>query len=234
MGHTNETANVLLSQFLGSDKPAWLVDYNGDMAKIDAYAYATKVKADANESAITSLGNRVTTVENNITNTITPALTAAQNNITTLQGNITTINSLIGNGTPTTTDQTIIGAINEINGEIPHNKITVVADGVMTFADALKEIFDGVDDLSKIDPNAYIKHVTGANEFTKFTVRKVDSTSIEVYNGRVTGSDLRVAAMVASSTLASCSYSQAKIDGNGLTITPYTTDPLTGSLVFVY
>ena len=118
MGHTNETANVELSQFLGTDKPAWLVDYNGDMAKIDAYAYATKVKADANESAITSLGNRVTTVENNITNTITPALTNAQNNITTLQGNITTINSLIGNGTPTTTDQTIIGAINEINAVV--------------------------------------------------------------------------------------------------------------------
>ena len=124
MGHTNETANVELSQFLGTDKPAWLVDYNGDMAKIDAYAYATKVKADANESAITSLGNRVTTVENDITNIITPALTAAQNNITTLQGNITTINSLIGNGTPTTTDQTIIGAINEINGNL--NKCVAV------------------------------------------------------------------------------------------------------------
>lgn len=115
MGHTNETTNLELSQFLGTDKPAWLVDYNGDMAKIDAYVYAIKVKADANENAITSLGNRVTAIENNLTNTIIPALTAAQNNITILQGNITTINSLIGNGTPTTTDQTLIGAINEMN-----------------------------------------------------------------------------------------------------------------------
>ena len=129
MGHTNETANVELSQFLGTDKPAWLVDYNGDMAKLDAYIYAVKVKADANESAITSLGNRVTTVENDITNTITPALTAAQNNITTLRGNITTINSLIGNGTPTTTDQTIIGAINEINANVTGDK-SVSASGV--------------------------------------------------------------------------------------------------------
>ena len=154
MGHTNETANVELSQFLGTDKPAWLVDYNGDMAKIDAYAYATKVKADANESAITSLGNRVTTVENDVTNTITPALTAAQNNITTLQGNITTINSLIGNGTPTTTDQTIIGAINEINSNLT-NALDIKSDfEAITFSsvadDALGVISGSIDLTDKI------------------------------------------------------------------------------------
>lgn len=36
MTATNKTVNYELSQFVGTDRPTWLVDYNGDMAKIDA------------------------------------------------------------------------------------------------------------------------------------------------------------------------------------------------------
>lgn len=36
MTATNHTNNYNLSQFTGTDRPSWLVDYNGDMAKIDA------------------------------------------------------------------------------------------------------------------------------------------------------------------------------------------------------
>ena len=36
MSSTNKTTNYELSQFLGTDKPAWLSDYNTDMGKIDA------------------------------------------------------------------------------------------------------------------------------------------------------------------------------------------------------
>ena len=36
MTATNHTKNYSLSQFVGTDRPTWLVDYNGDMAKIDA------------------------------------------------------------------------------------------------------------------------------------------------------------------------------------------------------
>ena len=35
MSSTNKTTNYDLSQFVGSDKPAWLSDYNQDMSKID-------------------------------------------------------------------------------------------------------------------------------------------------------------------------------------------------------
>lgn len=35
MSSTTKTANLELSQFVGTDKPAWLTDYNGDMQKID-------------------------------------------------------------------------------------------------------------------------------------------------------------------------------------------------------
>lgn len=36
MTATKHTENYNLSQFVGTDRPTWLVDYNGDMAKIDA------------------------------------------------------------------------------------------------------------------------------------------------------------------------------------------------------
>ena len=36
MGHSNETPNLHLSQFVGgTDKPGWVADYNADMDKID-------------------------------------------------------------------------------------------------------------------------------------------------------------------------------------------------------
>lgn len=62
MGHTNQTTNYGLTQFLGTDKPAWLVDYNGDMLKIDNamksisdVADAAKTKSDDNEIAISGI-----------------------------------------------------------------------------------------------------------------------------------------------------------------------------------
>lgn len=36
MTATNKTKNYNLSQFVGSDRPTWLGDYNSDMSKIDA------------------------------------------------------------------------------------------------------------------------------------------------------------------------------------------------------
>lgn len=36
MSATNHTENYNLSQFVGTDHPTWLGDYNGDMTKIDA------------------------------------------------------------------------------------------------------------------------------------------------------------------------------------------------------
>ena len=48
MTATSHTDNYNLSQFVGTDRPTWLGDYNGDMAKIDAQM---KANADAIESA---------------------------------------------------------------------------------------------------------------------------------------------------------------------------------------
>lgn len=48
MTATNHTENYDLSQFVGTDRPTWLGDYNSDMTKIDA---RMKANADAIEQA---------------------------------------------------------------------------------------------------------------------------------------------------------------------------------------
>ena len=51
MTATNKTANYELSQFVGSDRPTWLGDYNGDMSKIDA-----QLKQNADDIASAASG----------------------------------------------------------------------------------------------------------------------------------------------------------------------------------
>lgn len=55
MTATNHTKNYNLSQFTGTDRPTWLGDYNGDMAKIDA-----QLKQNADDIKSASAGNLTT------------------------------------------------------------------------------------------------------------------------------------------------------------------------------
>lgn len=52
MSSTNKTTNYQLSQFIGSDKPAWLTDYNGDMTKIDTALKTISDNADSKISEV--------------------------------------------------------------------------------------------------------------------------------------------------------------------------------------
>lgn len=67
MSSTNKTANYELSQFVGTDIPSILSDYNGDMRKIDAGIAEVATSAGSSASAVSALAGRVTTAENNIT-----------------------------------------------------------------------------------------------------------------------------------------------------------------------
>lgn len=136
MASTTKTTNLELSQFVGTDKPAWLTDYNGDMQKIDngykkledantatqADLDATKqdlsgsktdiadVKADiqALEAQDIAIGNRLTVVEGNYD--------TMHHEVAINQQNIDDIKTDLGIDTPlTTTATTVHGAINEMN-----------------------------------------------------------------------------------------------------------------------
>ena len=117
MSATNATTNYSLPLFIGTDKPAWLVDWNAAMTDIDAQMKVNATAILANETAISGLSTTVSAHTTSIS-TISGQITTLTTGLNTAQGNINTINSLIGNGEPTTSDKTLIGAINEIYGMI--------------------------------------------------------------------------------------------------------------------
>lgn len=108
MSSTNKTTNYDLSQFVGTDKPAWLTDYNQDMSKIDtgihtAQSTATGAdgKADANTANIgdmtylsTTAKNTLVAAINEVDSTADSAYNVASNASQTAQGVSTRVSTL--------------------------------------------------------------------------------------------------------------------------------------------
>lgn len=82
MSSTNKTANYNLSQFIGTDKPAWLTDYNSDMSKIDAGIDAAKDTADAASGSATAANTAIGDLTN-LQTTAKTTLVAAVNEVDT-------------------------------------------------------------------------------------------------------------------------------------------------------
>ena len=80
MASTNKTTNYELSQFLGTDKPAWLSDYNTDMSKIDTQM---KLNADGVTSAAGSASTANTSIGTlaNLTTDVKTSLVGAINEV---------------------------------------------------------------------------------------------------------------------------------------------------------
>ena len=96
MASTNKTSNYELSQFVGSDKPAWLGDYNSDMSKIDT---AIKNASDTATSASGSASSATTAIGDisTLTTTDKTSLVGAVNEVNTTAGTAqTTANSAYG------------------------------------------------------------------------------------------------------------------------------------------
>lgn len=117
MSYTNETLNYHLPQWVGSDKPTWLVDLNGAFAAIDTGLAAVQTQSDATDLVVSGHTSAITALQGTTSDQGT-AITGLRTDVDHNTGDISTINSLIGNGTPTTTDKTIIGAINELHDDI--------------------------------------------------------------------------------------------------------------------
>lgn len=83
MSSTNKTTNYNLSQYIGSDKPTYLSDYNSDMFEIDKQM---KINADNVATAIqgaTDAGTLASTANSTATTANTNANTAIANNAAT-------------------------------------------------------------------------------------------------------------------------------------------------------
>ncbi len=141
MAHTNATANYELSQFLGTDKPAWLVDYNGDMLKIDT---ALKAVADAEAASAEDIQELQDAI----------GAEGLTGRITEIENNIGDIKTDIGSVPLPTTAQSLTGAIAELKGvndsqtaSIEQNARTIAQvggaiEGVSQLAYTIADVYD--------------------------------------------------------------------------------------------
>lgn len=200
MSATNSTPTINLPVFIGTDKPAWLVDWNGAMNAIDSAIATLQTTESGTASSLAALAQSVTALSNTVSQHTTAIETVAQTT-TTLAGNVNTINSLIGNGLPTTEDKTIIGAINEIYAEIGGGS-SVTAD-VVSYDNTdsgltADDVQEAIDEL-KNDIDAIV----------------VPASSFEIVRGTLTTGQTSVA-LTASKTVAATALIDVFTDVYGL------------------
>lgn len=128
MSSTNKTTNYELSQFIGTDKPAWLTDYNADMSKIDAgvataqgTATGADTKATANTTAIGTLANLTTDDKTNLVAAVNEVDTHADAAAGTAASAVTTANTAAANA------NTAVNKVNSLAAYLTMSNITKVA-----------------------------------------------------------------------------------------------------------
>lgn len=147
MAHTNATANYELSQFLGTDKPAWLVDYNGDMLKIDT---ALKAVADAESASAEDIQELQDAI----------GAEGLTGRITDIENDIGDIKTEIGSVSLPTTAQSLTGAIAELKG-VNDNQTQAINQNSDTIAQVGGAV-EGVSQLAYTIANVYDSSATYA------------------------------------------------------------------------
>ncbi len=132
MASTNKTTHYNLSQYVGTDKPTYLVDYNQDMSRIDAGIYGVDAKATINATNIGDLSELTTTDKLSLVNAINEVnsesstvgdlsdlTTTSKTNVVSAINEVNGKANTIGDLTNlTTTDKSsVVGAVNEVNGK---------------------------------------------------------------------------------------------------------------------
>lgn len=125
MASTNKTSNLNLSQFIATDTPTWLVDYNGDMEKIDAGV--GRVEELAQTASTQAVG-------------VASGLQATNQTVTTLSGQVANVQ----NQANTTT-----ASVNGINQRLGNANISGIGDGTITGAISAQNINLNLIDVSE-------------------------------------------------------------------------------------
>ena len=191
MAHTNATANYALSQFLGTDKPAWLVDYNGDMLKIDT---ALKSNADAEAASAEDIQELQDAI----------GAEGLTGRITDIENDVGDIKTEIGSVTLPTTAQSLSGAIAELKGvnddqntAIRQNETTIsqvggAVDGVSQLAYTIANVYDSTATYAVGDyaiyQNTLYKSTTAINVGETFDPTKWTSVKVMSEVGQGGGS----------------------------------------------
>ena len=130
--HTNKTANYNLPQFVGTDKPTWLGDFNEAMSDIDAGMHK-------NASDIATMQSDVASA--------TSAASKASQDVTTLTGTVNTLSSTVTSvqTTANNASQTASSALNTAN--TANGKADTNASNITTLQSDVSDLSNNVDDM---------------------------------------------------------------------------------------
>lgn len=162
MASTNKTTNYELSQFLGTDKPAWLSDYNTDMNKID-----TQMKANADGvTSVSGAAGATATALGDITSLATTDKTsavAAINEVNTKA--VTAQNSANGANQGVSANAIAIQAIKDyLNLQSASDSLTITTNsGTIVTGSLVKSAKNNDGSLGKIYGKLIINSPTSAN-----------------------------------------------------------------------
>lgn len=156
MSSTNKTTNYELSQFIGSDKPTFLGDYNGDMLKIDtqmkANATAIQTASAGIETATTNASTALTKANEAISDAET-AQTTGTNALTKATANETNLNNFIAYLNLVNFDTISSSSINRASGSA-----TIDSSSSLTVAS------NSTRDVAKIYGRIVISNITANGE----------------------------------------------------------------------
>ena len=120
MASTNKTSNLQLSQFIATDTPTWLVDYNGDMEKIDAGVVRVEELAETASTQAVGVASGLQATNQTVT-TLSGQVANVQNQANTTTASVNGINQRLGNADISGIgDGTITGAISAQNGKLEY------------------------------------------------------------------------------------------------------------------
>lgn len=175
MASTNKTTNYELSQYIGSDKPSYLNDYNQDMSRIDLGIHAAKSEADTNATAIGDLTTLTTTAKTDLVSAINEVDSEASTaNATAVQAdgkadtNATAIGTLAN--LDTTAKTNLVSAVNEVNGNV--GTLSSLSTTAKTSSVAA---------INEVDSEIKKLNLTTFTEYTSFT-----TIAGTINNGKIT------------------------------------------------
>lgn len=134
---TNSTPNYGLPIFIGSDKPSWLVDWNGAMTELDTVIKEISTSEESNKNLISTANANIAKINNTIEE-IQAYNTALTNRVVTLDGKTskleseynTVINDLQAQNRLVLQLQEAINTINTELDNLTNNVIPPIDDGL--------------------------------------------------------------------------------------------------------
>ena len=131
MASTNKTTHYELSQYVGSDKPTYLGDYNSDMNKIDIAINTAKTTADTASTVATNAASAASNAQTTADTAVTNAASAQ----TTANGAVSSIGTLANLETSEKTN--LVGAINEVVNNVENSEtISTVKSYSCSYSDS--------------------------------------------------------------------------------------------------